>query len=117
MSEDELKATLAKWEGTRFSDDARALVAEVRRLQRQLGEAVAANLCHVSLKADEMLAVEVKVLRDHVDRLRELIASVEEVDNDFGTMFCPWCVGCKGDHSDGSRTRACPAFTPDGKVR
>jgi hypothetical protein len=47
-----------------------------------------------------------------VRRLRGLIKRVEEVDNDFGTMFCPWCVGCAKDHA-----ADCPAFTPDGDVR
>lgn len=65
MTDDELKRTEA-WavmvhnggEPAKFAVYATVhdLTAEIRRLQRQLAEAVAANLCHISLKADERLA-------------------------------------------------------------
>jgi hypothetical protein len=54
---------------------------------------------------------DVRALVAEVRRLRGLIKRVEEVDNDFGTMFCPWC-GYGKPHAGN-----CPAFTPDGGVR
>jgi hypothetical protein len=57
------------------------------------------------------------VLVDHdrllaeVRRLRGLIANVEQVDNDFGTMFCPWCGYGETAHVE------CPAFVEKGVVR
>jgi hypothetical protein len=54
---------------------------------------------------------DVPTLLDEVRRLRGLVKQVEQVDNDFGTLFCPWC-GLGPEHKP-----SCPAFTPDGDVR
>jgi hypothetical protein len=130
MNEDELKRA-ETWavlvheggEPARFAVYATThdLTAEVRRLQRSLGEAVAANLCHVSLKADEMLSVEVVVLRNHVDRLRGLIAEAESDGNLAGdTPACPWCRVSHDSYRGDLEVKHepdCPAFSGPGVVR
>lgn len=54
----------------------------------------------------------VRDLVAEVRRLRGLIERVKTVDNDFGTLFCPWC-----GHGDPQHRADCPAFTESGDVR
>jgi hypothetical protein len=58
---------------------------------------------------------QIEWLNDRVKRLEGLIKQVEWKCKDFeGYVICPWGI-C--DYEKDLHSPACPAFTPDGKVK
>lgn len=67
---------------------------------------------------------EVDRLKQEVERLKALVASVNRIGEPgyMGAMWCPWCDGGYDHHlgtlDEGKKHFvSCPAFAPDGQVR